>query len=85
MGLVSGCMMRKKIKDHIQHGFSKLYSSELGMVYMDSPISNFSCCFLFEEERGWMGRMVDEDEIKAALWSLKPFKAPGPNGNARFF
>ena len=76
----------EKIKDHIQQGFSKLYSSELGMVYLDSPISRFSCCFLSEEERDWMGRMVDEDEIIAALWSLKPFKAPGPDGlHAGFF
>lgn len=32
-----------------------------------------------------MGGVTDE-EIKAALWSLKPFKAPGPNGlHAGFF
>ena len=24
--------------------------------------------------------MVTEEEIKTALWSLKAFKAPGPNG-----
>ena len=34
------------------------------MVRMDSPIANFSYCFLYEEERGWMGRVVDEEEIK---------------------
>ena len=54
----------EKIKDHIQQGFSKLYSSEMCMVRMDSPIANFSYCFLSEEERGWMGRVVDEEEIK---------------------
>ena len=30
--------------------------------------------------------MVTEEEIKAALWSLKAFKAPGPDGlHAGFF
>ena len=80
MDLVSGCIMRKKIKDHIQQGFSKLYSSEMCMARMDSPIANFSCCFLSEEERGWMGRVVDKEEIKADLWALKPFKALGLDG-----
>lgn len=33
-----------------------------------------------------MGGGVTDEEIKAALWSLKPFKAPGPNGlHAGFF
>lgn len=76
----------EKIMDHIQQGFSKLYSSEMCMARMDSPIANFSCCFLSEEEGGWMGRVVDEEEIKAVLWSLKPIKAPGPDGlHAGFF
>ena len=53
---------------------------------MDSPIANFSYCFLSEEERGWMGRVGDEEEIKAALWTFKPFKAPGLDGlHAGFF
>ncbi|KAL0013725.1 hypothetical protein SO802_000794 [Lithocarpus litseifolius] len=74
-----------KIKD-IQHEFSKLYSSELCMAHIHSPVMNFSCCMLSEEERCKMGREVDEEEIRAALWSLKPFKAPGPDGlHARFF
>ena len=67
-----------KIKDHIQLGFSKLYTTKMYMAQMDSPVAKFSCCFLSEEERGWMGREVDDVEIKDALWTLKPFKAPGP-------
>ena len=33
-----------------------------------------------------MGREVDEEEIRVALWSIKLFKDPGPDGlHARFF
>ena len=37
-------------------------------------------CFLTEEERDWIGRDVIEEEVKDGLWSLRPFKAPGPDG-----
>ena len=75
-----------KIKDHIQDGFSKLYTSEMCMVSIESPIANFSCCMLSKEERRWMGRKVDDEEIRTALWSFKPFKAPEPDGiHAGFF
>ena len=75
-----------KIKDHIQDGFSKLYTSKMCMVSIESLVANFSCYMLFEEESRWMGREVDDEEIKTALWSLKPFKAPGPDGiHAGFF
>ena len=75
-----------KIKDHIQDGFSKLYTSKMCMVSIESLFANFSCYMLFEEESRWMGREVDDEEIKTALWSLKPFKAPGPDGiHAGFF
>ena len=75
-----------EIKDHIQYGFSKLYTSEMCMASIESPVANFSCCMLSEEERRWMGREVDDEDIRIALWSFKPFKAPGLDGlNAAFF
>lgn len=75
-----------KIKDHIQDEFSKLYASVMFMANIDSSVANFSCCMLYEEERRHMGREVDDEEIRNALWSLKPFKAPRPNGShAGFF
>lgn len=50
------------------------------MACIHSPVISFSCCMLSEKERSRMGKEVDDEEIRAALWSLKPFKAPGPNG-----
>ena len=41
---------------------------------------------LSSEEKLSISHMVTEEEIKAALWSLKAFKAPGPDGlHADFF
>ena len=74
------------LKEHILYGFRKLYSTELEMLYKDSHVSEFSGNFLTEEERNWMGREVSDEDIKGGLWSLKPFKAPGPDGlHARFY
>lgn len=72
-GTVEWLYEEAKIKEHIQCEFSKLYTSELCMAYIRSLVMNFSCCMLSEEERCNMGRKVDEEEIRAALWSFKPF------------
>ena len=50
------------------------------MAHIRSPVLNFSCCMLFEKERCKLGREVDEEEIRVALGSIKPFKAFGLNG-----
>lgn len=43
-------------------------------------------CQLFDENSSSLAKAVFQEEIKATLWSLKPFKAPSPNGlPARFF
>ena len=68
------------VKKHILVGFEKIYSTEMCMSSRQSPISEFACCFLTEEERDWIGRDVTEEEVKDGLWSLRPFKAPGPDG-----
>ena len=50
------------------------------MSSMTSDVSSFSCCFLEEEDRVRMDGDVTEEEVHVGLWSLKPFKAPGPDG-----
>lgn len=69
----------KAIKKHIFMGFEKLYSTETSMSSWQSPISEFSCCFLIEEESAWIGREEVEEDVKNGLWSLKPFKVLGPD------
>ena len=61
-------------------GFEELYSTEMCMSSRQSLISEFACCFLTEEERDWIGRDVTVEEVKDGLWSLRPFKALGPDG-----
>ena len=75
-----------KIKEHIQHEFSKLYTSELCMAHIHSLVMNFSYYMLSKEEKCKMGREVDEEEIRVALWSIKLFKDPRLDGlHAGFF
>ena len=69
-----------EIKDYIRNGFKNLYMTELNMTSITSDISYFSCCFLDKEDRIRIDGDVTEEEIKAGLWGLKPFKAPWPDG-----
>lgn len=77
---------KDKVKEHIQSEFTKLYTSKVCLAYLHSSITNFSCCMLSDVEKCRMGREVSNEEIRDALWSLKTFKAPGPDGlHAGFF
>ncbi|XP_075659165.1 uncharacterized protein LOC142629055 [Castanea sativa] len=69
-----------EIKNYIRNGFKKLYMTELIVSTMTSNVSNFSCCFLEEGDRIRIDGGVTEEEVRAGLWSLKPFKAPRPDG-----
>ena len=69
-----------EIKNHIRDNYKNLYITELPMSPITSNVSGFSCCFLDERTRACLERGLTEDEIRAGLWALKPFKAPGPDG-----
>ena len=69
-----------EIKDYIRNSYKKLYMTELNVSSMTSDVSEFSCCFLEEEDRARIDGGVTEEEIRAGLWAFKPFKAPGPDG-----
>ncbi|KAL0016945.1 hypothetical protein SO802_004014 [Lithocarpus litseifolius] len=67
-------------------GYKKLFSTELVYSTLSSEVSHFSSCFLTKEEKNRLSLQISEEEIRAGLWALKAFKAPGPNGlHAGFF
>ena len=57
-----------------------MYTTELRWSTKSSNVSNFSCCYFSDEVRARIDCDVTVEEIRASLWALKPFKAPGPDG-----
>lgn len=55
------------LKDYIKNGFKKLYMTELNVSSMISDVSEFSCCFLKEEDRLRIDGDVTEEEVRAGL------------------
>ena len=70
----------REVKEAIQSGFSELYITSHSYSALNVPAgSSWQACLSDEEQDGIEGG-VSDDEIKARLWSLKAFKAQGPNG-----
>ena len=61
-------------------GFKNLYTMELRWSTKSSYVSDFSCCYLTEEDKAKIDCDITMDEIRASLWALKLFKAPRPDG-----
>ena len=75
-----------EVKEFIREGFRKIYTTSLSSTSQLAPSSLPWQAKLSDEERESISGEVTEEEIKAALWSLKAFKAPGPDGlHAGFF
>lgn len=75
-----------EINNHIRAGFQKLYATESLSSPINSGVSEFSCCYLSEEDSTKIETEVSVEEIRNGLWSLKAFKAPGLDGlHAGFF
>ena len=68
------------VKEYIKNGFAGIYSTSLVSVPITYNTSYQWQPRLSEEEKQSISGGVTEEEIKVALWSLKPFKAPGPDG-----
>ena len=74
------------IKEFIGSGFNGIYSTSHEIALTDDPIMLHCQIRLSDGDRESIGGEVTEEEIKAALWSLKPFKAPGLDRlHANFF
>lgn len=70
----------RDVMEYIRKGFEDLFSSSLIYSERYSPIASQWQGTLSEEDCEALNREVTEEEIKGALWSMKPFKAPGPDG-----
>lgn len=71
--------------DFRETGFVDLYTNEHTSALKVTTMKKWQACFS-EEDMANLWMPVSDEEIKGALWSLKPFKAPGPYGlHARFF
>ncbi|XP_075665353.1 uncharacterized protein LOC142635018 [Castanea sativa] len=75
-----------EIKDFIRRGFEGVYTSSFLSSPRHNPLVSQWQAQLSEEEKMSISGAALNEEIKTTLWSLKPFKAPGPDGlHARFF
>ena len=74
------------VKDFVKNGYNDIYTTFFYSVPALPPRISPWQARLSEEEKDSISGEVSEEEIKVALWSLKAFKAPGPDGlHAGFF
>ena len=76
----------REVMDHFRSGFVSLYTTSIEAVSRDPSHDGSWKVLLPEQAKEAIGALVTPEEIKDALWSMKPFKAPGPDGlHAGFF
>lgn len=66
--------------DTLRIGLKDLYTTELCSAIVSYGVSEFAYCHLSDEESARINKNVIEKEIRSSLWSLKAFKALGPDG-----
>ena len=75
----------EQIKQYFREGFLKLYTTECLSSTRDMTLE-MTCCRLSEHEVVELASIPSNAEIYEALKSMKPYKAPGPDGlHAGFF
>ena len=74
------------VKEVIRDRFFELYTSSLSFSPLEINAVSAWQNRLSDEDRDSINKAVSDEEIKNGLWSLKAFKAPGPDGlHAGFF
>lgn len=74
------------IKEFLRNGYCEIYTTSFFAGSCLPPRCTQWQARLSEEEKCCISGGASEEEIKATLWSLKAFKAPGPDGlHAGFF
>ena len=71
---------KREVKKAIWSGFSELYTTSHSYFILNVLVGATWQARLSDEEKDSIEGGVTDDEIKAGLWSLKAFKAPGPDG-----
>ena len=69
-----------EFKEFIRCGFERVFFSSLSCVPRVDPTISQWQSRLSDSKKESISGGASEVEIKAALWSLKPFKAPRPDG-----
>ena len=76
----------REIAVYIRKGYSELFTTSHKFAFRSTWNPPFWNNCLNEVEAENLAQLVSNDDIAAGLWSLKAFKAPGPNGlHAGFF
>ena len=76
----------REVASHIREGFMKLYTTSQEATTWEINHNQHWQTKLASEKKDSISHMVTDEEIRIALWSLKAFKAPDPDGlHAGFF
>ena len=76
----------REVMEHFRSGFVSLYTTSFQETSWFPRHDVRGQVHLPEEAKDFIGAMVTLKEIKDALWSMKPYKALGPDGlHAGFF
>lgn len=76
----------REVMEFIRKGYKDFYSTTLPCSIRVMNSTGFWQTALSDSERDNLNLPVSEEEIKAALWSMKAYKALGPDGlHAGFF
>lgn len=76
----------REVAEFFRRGFLSLYSTSHDTASLNPHLSAQWHGKFSEEVKCSLGNMASREEIKDALWSMKPYKAPSPDGlHAGFF
>lgn len=70
----------REVASHIREGFMKLYTTSQEAATGDIRFNQQWQVKLTDVEKESISHMVTDEEISTAVWSLKAFKTPGPDG-----
>lgn len=73
----------EEIKNLICNNLLNIFLTNLLQAPRIFEVANFSCAFLYEDDKIKLNQVVTSEEIKVGLWALKPFKALGVDGMQR--